>query len=563
MKTLYSLLFCCIFYSNYAQDPATPEGGMFDFLYNLKTPEMPGQLKNPYMFVRKGNTAITIEGDLKESKPAKVKFSDGTYEGSVVMYNKKEKEFKLKKGTYTFTNGDVYQGDFTNNSGIYYTNGTYLFKNGIKLVFSHQPGKIQYYENVKGVYHYQNGDSCVVDYYDDEVGFHFYPKTGAHYYGSISHKTRNLLPNSYVNYYHPSGVTYKGKLSKSLPDGWWLGYNQKNEQVQSAYFNKGKLLGVVDVTPLERTAQIAFFINNKMIAPSISKVNKNGNVVYCYKGDGVNGNCELFETDWNYIPKFYITKGTFKDGQLQGDATRTTYDHELNVIAYGKGKLVNYLVDGDYMEATVDGKTSFVGKYAQGIKVSGMETFEDGRIFNGSYQNELPKNGSMTFPNKERYEGEFNETGMRGAGKYFFTNGERIESSYFHHEYAVGCTYYKADGTEYFGEYDFKKREFSSKDYIADFKVMMKSLDDAKNQTAQQQQQQQSYSQGRTCGSCNGSGNNVNTCPMCKGSGQSETWMKVDSFGRYAGKGTCIYCRGNGTISVGSCGTCHGSGRVN
>ena len=143
MKTIYTLFFCCILHSTFAQDPALPEGGIFNFLYSLKAPELPGQEKNPYQFVRKGNSAITIEGDLKESKPTKVTFSDGTFEGSVVTYNKKEKEFKLKTGTFTFNNGDIYQGDFTNNSGIYYTNGTYLFKNGIKLLLSHKPGKTQ------------------------------------------------------------------------------------------------------------------------------------------------------------------------------------------------------------------------------------------------------------------------------------------------------------------------------------------------------------------------------------------------------------------------------------
>jgi|GEM_PF-4811479 hypothetical protein len=560
MKTIYTLFFCCILHSTFAQDPALPEGGIFNFLYSLKAPELPGQEKNPYQFVRKGNSAITIEGDLKESKPTKVTFSDGTFEGSVVTYNKKEKEFKLKTGTFTFNNGDIYQGDFTNNSGIYYTNGTYLFKNGIKLLFSHKPGKTQYYENVKGVYHYQNGDSCVVEYFGEKAEFHYYPKTGAHFYGFIDSKSRALIPSSYINYYHPNGLTYKGKLNNNLPDGWWLAYNQKNEQVQSAYFTKGKLIGVVDTTPLENTARLSFFINNKLIASSISRVNKKGNVVYCYEGDGLNGDGAFFETDWNDKPKFYITKGTFKDGQLIGDATRTTYDNELNILAYGKGKLVNYLVDGNYMEATLDGKSSFVGQYSQGLKVSGLEQFEDGRIFNGQYSNQLPKKGSMTFPNKERYEGEFNETGMRGPGKYFFTNGERIEGNSFYNEYSVGCTYYKSDGTNYFGEYNFKKREFTAKDYIADFKIMMKSLDDAKNTSAQQQN---NIKQGHTCNSCGGSGNNVNTCPMCKGNGKSDTWMKVDSFGRYNGKGTCIYCRGNGTISVGSCGTCHGSGVVN
>jgi hypothetical protein len=504
MKAIYSLLICFVFGTMHAQDPSKPEGGYFDFLYNLTAPEMPAQEKNPYLFVSKTNVTMGVDGDLKESKPAKIRYFVGTYEGSVVSYNKKIKEFKLKKGTFTFKNGDVYKGDFTNNGDIYYTNGTYLFKNGIRLAFSYTPSKTHYYyDGVKGVYHYQNGDSCVVKYYDYEVGFHYYPKNGAQIKGYINNSTRKF-EHGYVEYFHPNGLVYKGNLSYGVPDGWWLAYDLKGKQLQSAYFIKGKLQGVIDTTLLENTAKIALYINNKMINPSVSRVSSKGNVVYCYKGDGVNGASEFFETDWNQKPKFFITKGTFKDGQLQGDATRTIYDKDLNVIALGKGKLVDYLVDGDYMEATVDGKNSFVGKYSQGLKVSGMEQFEDGRLFNGQYANEIPKNGSMTFPNKERYEGEFNETGMRGPGKYFFTNGERIEGNSFYNEYSVGCTYYKADGTNYFGEFDFKKREFTAKDYIADFKVMMESIENAKNETAKQQQN--SYSKGRTCGSCNGNG---------------------------------------------------------
>jgi hypothetical protein len=543
-----------------AQTISKPDDGSFDFLYNFKVPDLPAVNSFPsHFFSPKDKNIVSIDGKLKDGNTVKVTFSNsGIYEG--LVHDKREsKQYKLGVGKFTFTNGDIYEGDCGLNSYSDYTNGIYTIKDGIKIQFRTSEKDSNYNE---GIYYYPNGDSCVssLSYYNNDRSFHYYFKTGENVFAYFNTKTHKMS-DKFFDYFTKDKIEYTGDLYQGVPHGYWEAlYN--NKVIQYYYFDKGVLTGIVDKTLLAATSKYVLFINNKLISNAVKEVAKYENRVYCFKGDCQNGEVQFYESDRLTPPKNSITTVTYKNGVPISDATRIIYDEKMNVISFGKGSFKNYLLDGDYTEATVDGSSSFTGKYQKGLKISGIEHWSDGRIFNGSYEKNKPHSGTLTFANHERYEGEFNESGMFGKGNYYFPNGDRLGSNLFKNDFVIACTLYKAEGKEYYGEYDFKKKEFTAKDYIADFKKMMKSYEDAKTAAAQQQYTNNNNA-GHTCPTCNGSGNNMMACPMCKGNGKSDTWMKVDAFGRYAGKGTCIYCRGNGTISAGSCGTCRGSGKSN
>ena len=196
----------------------------------------------------------------------------------------------------------------------------------------------------------------------------------------------------------------------------------------------------------------------------------------------------------------------------------------------------------------------------EGLRYKGYYFYSNNIIFEGTFENQKPKYGKIALPNVGYYEGQCNEEGMKGKGKFYLLDGSTVTSSSFDKTSAQGAIYKKPSGETEVGIYYFDKNTFEIVDYLGQMDAYMQSLEEA-NKPQATTGNARSFG---PCGTCNGTGAVVFACSMCKGSGQSDTWVKVNDYGRYSGKGTCIYCRGTGTMSLSnSCRSCNGSGKGN
>ena len=156
-----------------------------------------------------------------------------------------------------------------------------------------------------------------------------------------------------------------------------------------------------------------------------------------------NTNCLI----WSSFPKPNETAtwtGDIKDGKASGNGTLQWFSDGQPTSKY-EGKMMNGLQHG---KGIVTGGGSIItGEWLEGRCV--FETIEltysDGRKYEGGQTNRIPHGtGVMTFPNGNKYRGQFNfgkkdglgEEDLLGGGKYI---GE-YKNDFFH---GKGACYYK------------------------------------------------------------------------------------------------------------------------
>lgn len=551
IRTTILLVIYLITNQLHSQTPSKPEGEVLAFIYENPFEIVPNTSNLPTNTISKKNDKIkNIEGAIKENKSLKINFIDGsTFEGTVRKFYK---EYLLNKGTIRFPNGDTYTGELGGNQYTpEFKNGVYTFNNGSIITITYEKT-----ETSITTKEYKLTNGIIINLNSDSDLWHFIYPNGNKV--SLSKPKKNDTYNSFkesVFFYFSNGVNVYGQTKDGIPVGSWSIYKDK-KQISTLIFIDGKVTGAISSKFPEESNHYYFYSENKLLTKTATAVGGN---YYCIKGD-LNGESELFYISTDYHPTLLFTKGKFKNGNSIGDTQSVFLDENLTPTKYIKGPIKNFEFHGECTEVYPDGTTCFIGEMNEGIRVKGYYFYPNNTVFEGTFENHKPKYGKIALPNVGYYEGQCNEEGMKGTGKFYLLDGSTVTSNWFDKTSAGAATYTKPSGETEVGVYHFDKNTFEYVDYIGQMRAYTQSLEQANNP-------QTSTGNARSfgpCGTCNGSGAVAFACTMCKGSGKSDTWVKVDDFGRYSGKGTCIYCRGTGTMSLSnSCRSCNGSGKGN
>ena len=537
-----------------SQNISKPEGEIFSFIYENPFEIVPETSNLPTNTISKKNEKIkNIEGAIKENNSLKINFIDGsTFEGTVRKFYK---EYVLNKGTIRFPNGDTYTGELGGNQYFpEYKNGVYTFNNGSTITITYEKVEAPNYSKTTKKYQLTNGITIFFDNNSEQWEF-TYPNG---YKVSLKKPKEDNIYNSskeFAYFYFSNGVTIYGEFKKGIPVGSWE-IHKNNKQISTLIFIEGKVTGAISSKFPEESIHYCFYSENKLLTKTATAVGGN---YYCIKGD-LNGESELFYISTDYHPTLLFTKGNFKNGNSIGETQSVFLDENLTPTKYIKGPIKNFEFHGECTEVYPDGTTCFIGEMKEGIRVKGYYFYPNNTVFEGTFENHKPNYGKIALPNVGYYEGQCNEEGMKGTGKFYLLDGSTVTSNWFDKTSAGAATYTKPSGETEVGVYHFDKNTFEYVDYVGQMRAYTQSLEQANNP-------QTSTGNARSfgpCGTCNGTGAVVFSCSMCKGSGKSDTWVKVNDYGRYSGKGTCIYCRGTGTMSLSnSCRSCNGSGRGN
>jgi len=532
----------------YSQTPEKPEGNLLTFMYDFKAytvPEM--QLLDTHNVTKQAPSISKIEGGIKADKPIKVIYNDGSVFEGILFKN--DKNYDLKEGTIQFANGDTYKGSYGSIFSNQYKQGVYTFKDGTTVTITTEKKDAPIYSLTTRQYKMPDGSSFVKDNYYSLI---LYTSANGNKFSYSLNKEKKL--DSYAYYEYPNGIVLNGNYKDGVPDGIWF-ITKNKKRINSLYFKDGQVIGTISNKFPEESEQYHFYYENKLLN---TKATYAGGNYYCVNGDCTNGTGELFYSSNDYNPVFVFTKGTFKNGNSVGEAHAVFYNDQLIATKYLKGPIKDYEFHGQCSEVYADGSPCFVGEMNMGNRSKGYYIYENYGTFEGDFKDHYPSYGKITLPGVGYYEGSCNRDGMKGTGKFYLSDGGTVTSNHFEKYAAAAATYAKKNGMAEVGVYHFDKNTFEFVDYVGQMKAYTKSLEEAnKPQTTTTT----TRSSGQ-CGTCNGSGAVVITCSMCKGSGKSDSWVKVNDYGRYSGKGTCIYCRGTGTMSLSnSCRSCNGSGK--
>lgn len=541
-----------IFFSpvSYSQNSIAPEGNLLSFLYDFKPFVVPEMKKlDTYNVSKQAANISKIEGALKENKPIKVIYNDGTvFEGTLY---KNYKDYILNEGNLVFANGDSYKGSFGSVYSEPYTQGVYRFKDATLVTITTEKKEAPIYSLTTRDYKMTDGASFMIDnYYMRNI----YTNAKGYKFSYYLNKEKKLNSHAYFNY--PNGILLYGKYNNGVPDGIWS-ISKNSNGINTLCFKNGQVTGCISNKFPEESDLYYFYYENKLLN---TKATYAGAYYYCVNGDCLNGTGELFYSSTNENkPLFLFTKATFNNKNSVSEAHSVFYNGQLEVIKYLKGPLVDYEFHGKCHEVYADGSPCFVGEMNMGNRAKGYYFYENYGTFEGDFKDHYPSFGKITLPGLGYYEGNCNSEGMKGTGKFYFADGSTVKSDNFQKYSAAAATYTLKNGQSEVGIYHFDKNTFEYVDYLGQMKAYIKSLEQANKPQIATTTTTRSSGQ---CGTCHGSGAVVITCSMCKGNGKSETWVKVNDYGRYSGKGTCIYCRGIGTMSLSnSCRSCNGSGK--
>jgi hypothetical protein len=136
--------------------------------------------------------------------------------------------------------------------------------------------------------------------------------------------------------------------------------------------------------------------------------------------------------------------------------TLTLLDEENNVVTnnsiYGCVSGNCYNGQGTYTFPEGD---KYVGEFRDGIpNGKGIFTYYDGVLYDGEFKDGKPDGkGTLTYPDGEKYIGEFREDNYNGYGTYTYPDGEKYVGEFKDGKYNGQGTYTSSDGEKYVGEF--------------------------------------------------------------------------------------------------------------
>ncbi|PRP85687.1 hypothetical protein PROFUN_06521 [Planoprotostelium fungivorum] len=325
------------------------------------------------------------------------------------QFNRSQKQHG--QGKYTFTNGDVYEGDFKNglfhgvgmfkrDNGDCYTGdfkndlfdgrGVYVYKDGERYEGEYSAGE----RHGRGKYTYRNGNVFEGEFVNGEMlgeGKYIF-SNGDKYHGSIS--GGSFVGGTYI---YSNGDRYVGGFKGSSPEGhgtlhYAIGDAYMGEFVKGKRHGQGKY-----IYKDHKHMHEGEYLNGKRHGPG--RLVEDGGI---YEGDFKEG---LFGGDGTYT----FLNGDKYNGQFQ------------NGLFHGHGVVTEsgYVYDGEWSEGNKDGEGTFKMLANPGDHYEG--TFANNR-FDGV--------GLYTWANGNTYEGHWRDGKMQGHGRFTFLDGTFIQGEF-------------------------------------------------------------------------------------------------------------------------------------
>jgi len=141
----------------------------------------------------------------------------------------------------------------------------------------------------------------------------------------------------------------------------------------------------------------------------------------CYEGDLRNGKMQgngvLYNTHQRY-------EGRFQNGMRHGQGTLETL-HSKFVGSWNYNKMQG-------SGTLVDSVGWYEGSFAAGFREGeGTQRYRDGRVYRGTFKNNLLVKGELQLPDSTRLEGEWkNDTLFSGVGTIVYPNGDTYQGEW-------------------------------------------------------------------------------------------------------------------------------------
>lgn len=398
----------------------------------------------------------TYEGDFVNGKKA----GHGTYtfKNGQVYVGQFSDNLRNGKGKFTFSDGSIYEGSFVNDNFI--GHGIYTAKSGSKQTGKFTVGQIvDLRSNLVDTYW---GKAEIVEILGDK------------------YKVRNLINRT------TEIVTEQRIRPFTAPVKYEIG--QKVEVMDKGIWYKGEIIGNEveyndhyrirfeattnrsDMSESVRFIRPGIGSSNAQTSPSTSKCvsgecrNGFGKAVLpdgtTYEGNFVNvkanGKGKVINPDGS------VYEGDFVNGKFEGQGTLTITKDEIYIGQFSNG---SYNGKG---KATFANGSKYDGDWVNGNKVGqGIFTFKNGEIYIGQFSNNVRNGkGKTTFPGGEIYEGNWVNDKRSGKGKTTFPNGDVYEGDYVDNKNEGQGTYTAKNGSYYIGEWKNGKQNGYGKEVI-------------------------------------------------------------------------------------------------
>ena len=376
------------------------------------------------------------------------------------------------QGTLTFANGDKYVGEFKDDKRN--GQGTFTFADGEKYVGEFKDGKI----NGQGTYTFASGEKYVGQWKDNEkhgqgtLTF----ANGEKYVGEYKDDKRNgqgfyIFKDGradfcvYVDNKHSncSGSNVYD-VAPILTNNFRQLSEFKRKRIQSNLKLKGFYTSVVDGKWGRGTfSGLASYAVLNLKTVYINTTSSANDLLQSVLGTSLsNDNSCPTDTSavWDNCIGTHIDNnghkyvGQWKDDQQHGQGTVTFVTGNKYVGEWKDGK---HHGQGTYTFA--DGE-NYVGEWKNSKNDGyGTYTWTNGNKYVGQWKdNEKHGQGTLTFANGEKYVGEFKDDKRNGQGTYTWTNGNKYVGEYKDGKRDGQGTFTFASGTKYVGEYKDDKK---------------------------------------------------------------------------------------------------------
>jgi hypothetical protein len=214
--------------------------------------------------------------------------------------------------------------------------------------------------------------------------------------------------------------TYVGQFTLDEPTG--LGVKTwRDGRVDTGVFKNGSLYGKGKLVNGDGVTHIGHFCCGELNGPDGKIIDKDGKVTH---------------------------SGTFNHGSLNGDDCMQ--DRE-GIVYRGGMQSGSYHGNGTMTTS----RTTFVGRFSEGWRVSGVETHQDGGVYMGHYKlDRRCGQGTYTHPSGIKYEGQWDNDVSRGQGTYT-DEGGTVTTGTFGPAFALvrsQCSIRYKDGSLFVGD---------------------------------------------------------------------------------------------------------------
>jgi len=356
-------------------------------------------------------------------------------------------------GAYYYKNGDVYKGQFKNNKleGI----GTVVFHTGAKYTgnyfnnkangegtYFHTSGKVEKGLWINGVFEGKNTNKkkgCISGDCENGFGTYIFPN-GEKYIGN----TKKTKRNGQGTYFFTTGEWYNGEWKNNKRNGQGVNYFADGEKYNGQWID-GYRHGYGTHYYVDGSKKSGMWESNKYVGTGKNNYG-------CISGNCVSG----FGVHRWQTGEFYV--GEWKNNKRNGQGR--------NVWANGETYEGNWLNDkrNDYGIQTYPKKENKKGFWKEDIFISkntakagcvagncsngyGTYVFKDGKSYTGTFKNKLfDGRGTFTFTSGTTYNGEFRSGKFHGQGTKTIVEKGRYVGDFKNGLYNGLGTFYFDDG---------------------------------------------------------------------------------------------------------------------